>query len=411
MYLHRLLQVGGVSHVGLSKVFSTLGVSVGKHGSCRRQLLSDVGVEAFDGLCHIANMQLVDGGMFEWAFLHPCLMLAYMVRNSSHLADVYERALAMHPCTMASPWSIIVAWDEFTPGNVLRGDNKRKVMNLSFSFLQLGHTALTSNWGWFTPVALRSTMISSIRGGWSACLAVFLRVLLSGVNGLSLSGMPLQLNGDRVVLLHGRLTNLLSDGAGLAEGYDWRGHASLKPCFVHYNVMMKARTRPIPSPFGTESKIRVGVWTASVRCTITPTTLIYYFCWELALVVSAAPSCVCAHKHGSRHSALNTCGCTGRFPVTMFLVLAQVLGCAMKDSDLANRRPGFVEISSSDHSQFRRWNACGVAKAVDVLEDTGPPIHPCAMPWYVAVLANLGLNVFITTFDLVNLFVWGPVLL
>ena len=265
MYLHRLLQVGGVSHVGLSKIFSTLGVSVGKHGSCRRQLLSDLGVEAFDGLCHRASMPLVDGGMFEWALLHPCLMLAYMVRNSSHLAAVYERALAMHPCTMASPWSIIVAWDEFTPSNVLRGDNNRKVMNLSFSFLQLGHTALTSNWGWFTPVALRSTMISSIRGGWSACLAVFLRVLLSGVNGLSLSGVPLQLNGDRVVLLHGRLTNLLSDGAGLAAGYDWRGHSSLKPCFVHYNVMMKACTRPIPSPSGTESKIRVGVWTASVH--------------------------------------------------------------------------------------------------------------------------------------------------
>ena len=48
---------------------------------------------------------------------------------------------------------------------------------------------------------------------------------------------------------------------------------------------------------------------------------------------------------------------------------------------------------------------------MDVLEDTGPPIHPCAMPWYVAVLANLGPNVFITTFDVVNLFVWGPVLL
>ena len=36
-----------------------------------------------------------------------------------------------------------------------------------------------------------------------------------------------------------RLSNLLSDGDGFRSALDWRGGSSLKPCFIHDNVLKK----------------------------------------------------------------------------------------------------------------------------------------------------------------------------
>jgi hypothetical protein len=181
-----------------------------------------------------------------------------MVHSSAHLAGVFAEALRRYPCTAASPWSLVVAWDEVCPGNKLRIDNTRKIMNLSFSFLQLGHKALCSDWGWFNSVSLRSCQIDRIRGGWSACLAVFLRVLLLGPDGFATSGLPLML-GEQTVLLCGRITNLLSDGDGLRSGYNWRGHASFKPCFVCFNMFRKALVRSRPHVNYTYSTVQTVV--------------------------------------------------------------------------------------------------------------------------------------------------------
>ena len=112
-------------------------------------------------------------------------------------------------------------------------------MVCSFSFVELGQTALSTGTGWITCVVLRATQLAAIRGGWSACLRRFLERQLFGPNGLASTGLPLTVGGQHI-LLFARMSNLLSDGDGLRQALDWRGASSLKPCFKHCNIYKKA---------------------------------------------------------------------------------------------------------------------------------------------------------------------------
>ena len=158
--------------------------------------------------------------------------------ESTALQAVYASAMRDSPPTASNPWHLIIAWDEFVPGDKLHCDNRRKSMVLSFSFRELGQAALCHDWAWCTPVVLRTTSISQTRGGWSSILGHYIRRQLFGPHGLITAGVPVKVQG-RTVLLYGRVANLLSDGEGLAKGLSWKGASSLKPCFLHDNIFKK----------------------------------------------------------------------------------------------------------------------------------------------------------------------------
>jgi hypothetical protein len=194
----------------------------------------------FDSVKHIESMPLIEGGFVDWEFADPNTLLASLVEHSPALNRLFTEAARISPPSVDKPWSMVVGFDEFVPGNKLKVDNKRKTMVLSFSFLELGQAALCQGLAWQTPVCLRASLIHSVVGGWSHFLKVYLRRQLVGPCGLSTSGVALVLSGQPVMLF-ARFTNLLSDGDGLRQALDWRGHASLKPCFKHFNVFKKDR--------------------------------------------------------------------------------------------------------------------------------------------------------------------------
>lgn len=191
-----------------------------------------------DGLMHEEELALVAGGTWTWAFADPNLLLASMLADAPKMSDLYALAFDANPPSLAQPWHLIIGFDEFAPGNKLKVDNERKCMNLSFSFRELGPAALAMDWAWATPVCVRSKMLNKVRGGWSHMLARYLHCHLDGPQGLSTAGVPLQIRGATRVLF-ACLTNILSDGEGLQKALDWKGASSMKPCFLHSNVLKK----------------------------------------------------------------------------------------------------------------------------------------------------------------------------
>ena len=149
-----------------------------------------------------------------------------------------KNAFDEHPCSHDAPWGIIVGFDEFAPGNKLKIDNGRKVMNVSLSFVEFGQSVLCSESAWWTPVVLRSKVINSAVGGWSHFFRLFLRELMLGPLGFSTAGVPVQIDGA-MRLVFAKVTNALSDGEGFRMAYDWKGHASLRPCLRHWNILRK----------------------------------------------------------------------------------------------------------------------------------------------------------------------------
>ena len=77
--------------------------------------------------------------------------------------------------------------------------------------------------------------VRQVRGGWSAVLRAFLRLLLLGPEGLHSSGYPILVGGVHQ-FLYATVHTLLSDGDGLRQALEWLGASALKPCFRHWNV-------------------------------------------------------------------------------------------------------------------------------------------------------------------------------
>jgi hypothetical protein len=88
------------------------------------------------------------------------------------------------------------------------------------------------------PGAIRSNVIASLKGVFSNVLRTYLRLHLFGPNGLETAGLPIVIKGE-MFLLKAKVVNMITDGDGWRLALDWKGAASMKPCFKHRNVLMK----------------------------------------------------------------------------------------------------------------------------------------------------------------------------
>lgn len=207
-WLRSLLHRGGISRKGLEELLRELATFTELPGGASGWKLRGENNSKFMGLRVALPMRREGGGEpFQWEFADPAKLLAFSVAASPCLARAFADAVREHPPDPERPWRAVVGFDEFAPGDKLNVDNRRKAMVLSFSFLELGRAALTSEWAWFTPVVLRSREISKVSGGWPACLAAFLKTFLLGVSGIATAGVPLALP-DGPVLLFARCLSL-----------------------------------------------------------------------------------------------------------------------------------------------------------------------------------------------------------
>ena len=180
-------------------------------------------------------LPLVTGGEFSWSVADPSTLVAISIRDSPQMEEVFARSLQVHPCSDDRPWSLVVVWDEFTPGNMLHPHNERKAMVVNFTFLELESR---SDNVWWTMAVARTTLIKSVQGGWSRMLRDLLRLTLGGPSGMQSAGMAVVVRGQCVPIF-ARAVCLLSDGDGLKQALEWNGASSTKPCFRHWNCLSK----------------------------------------------------------------------------------------------------------------------------------------------------------------------------
>ena len=205
--------------------------------TCRRHIdhLDDA---RFLSIRHVETLPRLDGSFFRWELCQPALLLDMVLRESEELQAAFLSAFEKHGCSAASPWHLVIGFDEFVPGDKLKVNNHKKAMALSFSFSQLGPEILAHDVAWMTPVVLRHTEIAIIRGGWSHAMKRFLHILLYGTHGFESMGLPIQIRGVIEFVLFAVIGIILADGDGLRL-LDWKGASSLRPCPRHANVVKK----------------------------------------------------------------------------------------------------------------------------------------------------------------------------
>ena len=195
--------------------------------------LGFVAYTSFNHLRVVEDVAMPDGTTFKWEYADPGLLLSKLVADGPGMRSLFEAVLPSDVSEVH--WRCVVAFDEFTAGNVLKCHNDRKTMVVSFTFLELGQVAITREVAWTTPVCVRHTAIEQIEGAWSCMFRLFMHRLILGPCGLATAGVPLQLS-DRTVMLRASIHNIMSDGEGLKMAFDWKGASSLKPCFSCSNV-------------------------------------------------------------------------------------------------------------------------------------------------------------------------------
>ncbi len=157
--LQDLLHTGSVSHVGLAQLLKKLHPDSDLATETIRKQLLSTNKELLRTHEWQVQLQLVGGAHWTWSMLDPVVTLATMLEKSKDLQALYTEAWRRSPCTPESPWRVVAAFDEFTPGNKLSLDQGRKTMVLSFSFLELGQAALSRGSSWATVGIVRSNII------------------------------------------------------------------------------------------------------------------------------------------------------------------------------------------------------------------------------------------------------------
>jgi hypothetical protein len=158
-----LLHKGGVSMTGLASLMATLR---GADPSCiawDRAVLGEVNQELFHRIKCSDAVRLLSGVPWSWLYVDPGKLLTVLLSESAALQGLYDEAWARSPATIQAPWSLVVAYDEFVPGNKLSTDQTRKTMVVSFTFLELGAAALSRGTVWTTPVCVRSATIAKVQ--------------------------------------------------------------------------------------------------------------------------------------------------------------------------------------------------------------------------------------------------------
>ena len=119
--IQELLNIGGISRAGLSELLTTLRNALALPSGCLKHLDAAYH-QRFIEVKVTVPIEMDNGDIFTWELAEPSLLLQAMLDASKELTDLYHRTALMH----TGDWDIILAWDEFTPGNKLVVDNRGK---------------------------------------------------------------------------------------------------------------------------------------------------------------------------------------------------------------------------------------------------------------------------------------------
>ncbi len=123
--LHSILHVGGISVTGLA----TLLEKAADVGTASRNELRHASAELYNRYCKTLKVPC-DGGHFDWEILDLASVLPALLDKSPGLRSIYAAAISRCPPSRANPWSMIVTFDEFCPGNKLQADCRQSTCKL-----------------------------------------------------------------------------------------------------------------------------------------------------------------------------------------------------------------------------------------------------------------------------------------
>ena len=131
--LQNVLHTGGATARALQQIILRIREQPEILDSSRWKL-ANANLEPFLRIRHVQPLKLRSGASFNWELCNPNRLLAYMVETCPRLNEMFCQAARNHVCSADQPWSLVIGFDEFCPGNKWKVNNQGMAMVLSFNY-------------------------------------------------------------------------------------------------------------------------------------------------------------------------------------------------------------------------------------------------------------------------------------
>ena len=216
--------LGSVKSDGLPESFS--------RGSQHRARKEVCHTETYYGpLVTERNLNITSGQPLTVGFQNPLAWVHYHCEHSPNYASIVQQALEKHPCTLVSPWTIILYQDGVDPGDGLAKNKSRHSVVFYWSFLEFGMEVLCREEVWGTLTIMRTTKAKKLEGGIPELTYRSLEQFHCDVHDIRRNGVSVCCDGSGTYIkIFGRVNLIVSDLPALAEMLSSKGHSALKCC-------------------------------------------------------------------------------------------------------------------------------------------------------------------------------------
>ena len=172
---------------------------------------------------------------FTWHAADLPRLLKLYLDSSVGLRSAFRSTWDKQPCSIHEPWHLVAYADEVVPGNVLRLDNKRKVLAIYVTVRELGPLYLCHQDVWFPVALIRSSIMKEVCGGTSAVMKVLFQRWFEETK--IQDGFCVSLGEDCTIRMCLKLGNFLADGEAHRSTWNVKGAAGKLPCILCKNVL------------------------------------------------------------------------------------------------------------------------------------------------------------------------------
>ena len=180
----------------------------------------------------VQRMDLGIEGVPPWEYIHPTAFIYYLSTVCSTFSAMMSSMIAASNGSL----KLILYGDEMTPGNVLRSDKGRQLLNIYYAFVEMPTWLLHRKDGWLLLGSIQTKVLKHLVGGSSALMKrVLLRMFVDGTANLNTGFMVACDGGFKVC--RATFHALIADEKGLKEFFDIKGSGGWKCCISCKNVL------------------------------------------------------------------------------------------------------------------------------------------------------------------------------
>ena len=229
-----LVGSAGISNRGLASLVRELRASVGDAvPAVHRMTLNRHAHRQIGSLLRELDVRMADGSDGKLQVVDPSKAIPYLVRSAPAFASMVDEAIRAFPADHI--FSLVMYFDEITPGAVLQAQNQRKSWAQYCTLLEFGKNIYAES-AWLPLSIAPSQWVHSVEGKLSAVLAAELQQVLVPLE----AGFLLQLStGPRLVRI--KVACFLGDYDALKIALDIKGAGGVVPCPRCKNIVAAGR--------------------------------------------------------------------------------------------------------------------------------------------------------------------------